>query len=310
MLGRLTHLMAHRFASHCCEALFIRSASAISADMQALPTKRETDESEQAEPMVEHLFLHSLGELDDSVGFLMTDKFASHPLRVLLLVLAGEPIPRSSRKGPLQSRTKENIGISGGKRGTDYVLEKRTVPESFSPALRTFLTKCTASLNTDALRLFATHQVGNPMLQLLLQLELGHFGKQRAKDEASIIHKLLPDDPIAEGTDSAQFINGLVYDTVGSRLVETIVEHSPGRMFKQLYREYFKDRLVNLSKNDIASYVLIKLISRLSKEDLAEVVAVLVPEMSTLVKRNRLALIRTLIERCSIRGVDTDDIAH
>jgi len=302
--------MAHRFASHCCEALFIRSASAISADMQALPTKRETDESEQAEPMVEHLFLHSLGELEDSLGFLMMDKFASHPLRVLLLVLAGEPIPRSSRKGPLQSRTKENIGISGVKKGTDYVLENRTIPESFSTALRTFLTKCTASLNTDSLRLFATHQVGNPMLQLLLQLELGHFGKQRAKDEASIIHKLLPDDPIAEGTDSAQFINGLVYDTVGSRLVETIVEHSPGRMFKQLYREYFKDRLANLSKNDIASYVLIKLISRLSKEDLAEVVAVLVPEMSTLVKRNRLALIRALIERCSIRGVDTDGIAH
>lgn len=310
MFGRFTHLMTHRFASHCCEALFIRSASVISADMQALPTKHEADESEQAESMIQYLFLQALEELEDALGFLMTDKFASHPLRVLLLVLAGEPIPRSSTKGPLQSRKKKNIGISKAKNGTDYVLEKRTVPQSFSTALRVFFTKCTANLNTDTLRLFAMHQVGNPMLQLLLQLELGHFGKQRAKDETSIIHKLLPDDPIAEGTDSAQFINGLVYDVVGSRLVETIVEHSPGRMFKQLYREYFKNRLVNLSKNEIASYVLIKVISRLSKEDLTDVVAILVPEMPTLVKRNRLALIRVLIERCSIRGVNTDDIAY
>jgi len=302
--------MTHRFASHCCEALFIQSASVVSADTLALPTKHETDESEQAEETVEDLFLHALGELEDSLGFLMTDKFASHPLRVLLLVLTGEPIPRSSRKGPLQSRKKENIGVSGVKKDTDYVLEKRTVPESFSTALEAFLSKCTASLNTDTLRLFATHQVGNPMLQLLLQLELGHFGKRRAKDEDSIIHKLLPDDPIAEGTDSAQFINGLVYDTVGSRLVEAIVEHAPGRMFKQLFREYFKERLVNLSKNDIASYVLIKVISRLNKEDLADVVAVLVPEIPTMVERNRLALIRALIERCNIRGVDTDGIAH
>lgn len=265
--------------------------------------KNDSDKS------MENLFINALTDLENSLGYLMTDKFASHTLRVLLLVLSGDPIPRSSKKSPLQSRKKDIIGVNGTNKGSDVVLDKRGVPDSFREALERFLDKCNSGLNTGTLRLLATHQVGSPMIQLLLQLELSHFGKSRARDEDSLMHKLLPDDPITEGTESASFINGLVYDTIGSRLLETIIEHAPGRLFKQLYHEYFKERLLNLSKNDIASYVVIKVITRLGKDDLSEVVSILAPEIPTLVDRNRIALIRTLIERCQGRDLNTSPIA-
>lgn len=299
--------MTHRFASHCCEALFIQSASVVSAEMLVSPKKMETNSSEES---MEILFVNALAELENSLGYLMTDKFASHTLRVLLLVLSGDPIPRSTKKSPLQSRKKENIGQNGTRKGSDIILDKRAVPDSFQEALERFLSKCNSGLNTGTLRLFATHQVGNPMLQLLLQLELSHFGKSRARDEDSLIHKLLPDDPITSETESATFINGLAYDTVGSRLLETIIEYAPGRLFKQLFREYFKERLPNLSKNDVASYVVIKIIMRVGKDDLEEVASILAPEIPTLVERNRIALIRTLIDRCQFREIDPSPIAN
>jgi len=267
--------------------------------------KKDISDSEEVTEKMETLFINAITELEGSLGYLMTDKFASHPLRVLLLVLSGDPIPRSTKKSPLQSRKKENIGQKQTAKIDDVVLEKRTVPDSFKHALETFLVKCNSGLNTSTLRLYATHPVGNPMLQLLLQLELTHFGKQRAKDEDSIIHKLLPDDPISEGTDSAAFINGLVYDTIGSRLLETIIEYAPAKLFKQLYREYFYPRLFNLSRNDIASYVVIKVVTRLGKDDLEEVISILAPEIPVLMERKRIALIRTLIERAQVRELDT-----
>ena len=264
---------------------------------------------EAATESMETLFIGALDELENSLGYLMTDKFASHPLRILLLVLSGDPIPRSTKKSPLQSRKKENIGQKQTG-NDDVILEKRTVPDSFKQALETFLAKCNAGLTSGTLRLFATHPVGNPMLQLLLQLELSHFGKQRARDEDSIIHKLLPDDPIVEDTDSATFINGLVYDTIGSRLLETVIEYAPAKLFKQLYREYFLPRILKLSKNDIASYVIIKVVTRLGKDDLEEVISALAPDIPILVERKRVALIRTLIERAQVREVDTAPMAR
>lgn len=253
---------------------------------------------------MENLFLYTLGELEEHIGYLLTDRFASHVLRVLLVVLSGSPLENKS-KSVLQSKRKEKIGISGLDKGQERSLEKRPVPQSFLDALEKFITTTTSSLDTQNLRLLATHPLGNPTLQLLLKLELSLFGKSRAKDESSLIHKLLPDDPIAEGTESAAFINGLIYDPIGSRLLETIIENAPGKLFKSIYGEFFKERMGSLARNEIAGYVAGKILERLGKDDLQEAMRQIVDQIPSLVERNRTAIIKTLIERCVARGVDT-----
>lgn len=256
---------------------------------------------------MENLFLFTLGELEGHIGFLMTDRFASHVLRVLLVILSGSPLERQNNKSVLQSKRKEKIGV-GSEKGQELILEKRPVPQSFLEALEKLINDSVTGMEPHYLRSLSTHPLGNPTLQLLLNLELSHFGKSRAKDETSIIHRLLPDNPIAEGTESAAFINGLVYDPIGSRLLETIIEHAPGKLFKTIYAEFFKERMGSLARNEIAGYVAGKILERLGKDDLDEAMRQIVDQIPGLVERNRTAIIKTLIERCIAREVDTSPI--
>ncbi|KAF2466754.1 PLP-dependent transferase [Lindgomyces ingoldianus] len=308
--GQFLYLVQHRFASHCCEALFIQAAPIVTQEL-ANPELAQSPPGSDPNGVIismENLFLYTLAELEGFLGFLMTDRFASHVLRVLVVVLAGVPLPKQNNRSVLQSKRKEKIGVAGADRAQEWSLEERSVPQSFLDALERIINESVSNLDSTYLRLLATHPTGNPTLQLLLQLELSKFGKSRAKDENSIIHRLLPDDPIAEGTESAAFINGLVYDAIGSRLLETIVQHAPGKMFKAIYGEFFRDRMGSLARNEIAGYVAGKIVERLGKDDLEEAVRQIVEQIPGLVERNRTAILKTLIERCAVRQVDTTPI--
>ena len=68
---------------------------------------------------------------------------------------------------------------------------------------------------------------------------------------------MLPDPIETEGSKSAIFLNGLVYEAIGSRLLETLVTYAPGKLFKQIYRAIFKDRIGSLARNEIASYIVV-----------------------------------------------------
>ncbi|KAJ4315726.1 Nucleolar protein 9 [Neodidymelliopsis sp. IMI 364377] len=299
------HLVQHRFASHCCEALFIQAAPVVSQEL-ANPDLALAPSSDPDAVIVsmENLFLLTLAELDEHMGYLMTDRFASHVLRVLVVIFSGSPLEKQA-KSAMQSKRKEKVGVAGTDKITELALQHRTVPKSFEEALAKVIDKSVSGLDSNYLRTLSTHPLGNPTLQMLLKLELVHFGKSRAKDEKSIIHRLLPDDPIAEGTESAAFINGLVYDPIGSRLLETIIENAPGKLFKSIYSEFFKERMGSLARNEIAGYVAGKILERLGKEDLGDAMRQIVDQIPNLVERNRTAIIKTLIERCYVREVDT-----
>ncbi|KAI7347272.1 PLP-dependent transferase [Hortaea werneckii] len=306
--GNFIHLVSHRFASHCCEALFLRAAPAVTQELLAPTPQQDAASADTIYVSMENLFLHTLAELEGSVGFLMTDQYASHVLRVLLLVLAGEPIDQDSTKTLLQSRRKEGVTVQGSD-SAQTAEKSRTVPQSFSEGLKQLIAESVAGLDTDKLRALATHPNANPTLQLLLKLELTHFGKQRGKDETSIVRKLLPDDPITAENGSGSFINGLVYDAVGSHLVEQIVRYAPAKMFKSLNKQYFKEKLASLSRNEVAGYVVCRVLERMGKDDLYEAHEAIIPTVPSLLERNRTLVVRTLIERCAIRDVDTQAIA-
>lgn len=310
-MNSFIHLVSHRFASHCCEALFLRSAPVVTDELLASDSSADanTDDGVVRESM-ETLFLNTLAELEDDFGYLLTDRYASHVLRVLLLVLSGETVDTGATKHLLQSKRKESNTIQGHETEDVEALNRpRAVPESFSKALERLIVNSIAGLDTDKLRTLATHPNGNPTLQLLLKLELSHLGKQRAKDEASITRTLLPDDPITHDSESAKFISGLVYDPIGSHLVEQIIQHAPGKMFKSLYAEFFKERLASHARNEIAGYVVCRTLERLGHDDLLEAHEILIPHISDLLRKNRTMVVRTLIERCVARDIDTQAIA-
>ncbi|KAL8825521.1 MAG: hypothetical protein Q9191_004368 [Dirinaria sp. TL-2023a] len=309
-VGHFLYLVQHRFASHCCETLFTRAAAEVTEELTA-PMDVEQPRAENGKPYVsmESLFLLTLGELEDNLGYLMTDQFASHALRLLLVVLSGKPIADASTKSLMKSKKSEDIGSSiPSDRSNRLKSESRTVPSSFNDALEKTMSRIVSGLEATYLRALATHPTANPVLQLLLELEISKSGKPKAKDPDSLLRKLLPDDPPKEGTDSATFVNGLIYDPVGSRLIETIIEYAPGKTFRALYRGICREKLPSLAKNDIACYPVTKAIERLSKEELQYAVEQLSRNIRTLVERSRTSVIRALIERCRIREVDTQPI--
>ncbi|KAJ5174432.1 Nucleolar protein 9 [Penicillium canariense] len=310
-LGHFLHLVQHRFASHCCETLFIHAAPAVMQKTPKAPPKKSEDGEDETDLSLAEMFMSVIEELKENWGYLLTERFASHTIRVLLLVLAGEPVDVTSKDSVVASRKKERLGLpAAGAQEESTPTQKRSVPESFEPALKKMMADMVSGLDDTYLRALATQPIGNPVLQVMLFLELCHFGKSSAKDPKSILRRLVPDESFEEGTDSATFIRGLLYDPVGSRLVETMVRYMPGKVFKNLYKNNIRDRIGSLSRNSTAGYVVLRTLERLGKDDLQSAMDLIIPEVPGLVERSRLIVPRVLIERCVIRNVDTKPFAQ
>ncbi|PBP25217.1 rRNA processing protein [Diplocarpon rosae] len=314
------HLIQHRFASHCCETLFIQSAPIVTEELTA-DSKREKKKKDaevdadtkmnEELPTMEDLFLATLDELEGKMTFLLTDRFASHTLRVLLVILSGRALEKASTRTLMQSKKKEKISITGlSTTPTEFSLNKRAVPSSFQFAVDKIMSDTIATMDTSFIRVLATHPTGNPTLQLLLELELTNPNSKKGANasERTIISTLLPDEITADSSESQTFLNGILYDAIGSRLLETICTLAPGKLFKQIYRAIFKDRIAAIARNEISSYVAIRVLTRLSKEDLEEAVTAIIPQIEGLVQRNRTVILKTLLERCHARGVDTEEL--
>ncbi|KAL4897047.1 hypothetical protein BDV59DRAFT_190886 [Aspergillus ambiguus] len=312
-VGHFLHLVQHRFASHCCETLFINAAPGVTQKVSKKKGNKAEVEDEDEEPEPEltlaEMFMKVVEELEGNWGYLLTERFASHTIRVLLLVLAGEPVDLSTSDSVVASRKKERLGLLNDDPQESTVSQRRPVPESFESTLKKIMNDMIAVLDDTYLRALATHPVGNPVLQVLVYLELSHFGKSSAKDPKSVIRRLIPDEQFEEGTETTSFTRGLLYDSVGSRLLETIVRYMPGKLFKSLYRNFMRDQMTSLARNQTAGYVVLRVLERLGKDDLQQAVESLSPQIPNLIERSRTIVPKTLIERCIVRGVNTTSLA-
>ncbi|OHF04528.1 pumilio-family RNA binding repeat domain-containing protein [Colletotrichum orchidophilum] len=316
--GHFLSLVQHRFASHCCEKLFLEAAPVVTQELGGIvpePTgPDEMDTEEESEPTpennMENLFLLTLDEFEQHMGFLLTDRFGSHTLRVLLVVLSGRPLDDAATKSMLKSKKKEYISVQGATATSDELSRQlRAVPESFTLATKKIIQDAVAGMDFTALRVLAKHPTGNPLLQLLLELDISLNHKSDKESAAStkdtLLYRLLPDAPQSlsdESSQAADFVNSMVYDQIGSRLLETLLTNCPGKIFKALSRNFFGERIATYVRNDIASYPALRVLNRASKDDLVEAVKKIIPAVPLLVTKARYNVLKTLFERCEARG--------
>ncbi|KAI0538541.1 pumilio-family RNA binding repeat domain-containing protein [Xylaria digitata] len=307
--GHFLNLVQHRFASHCCETLFLQSAPIVTRELGGerddMPAEDE-DPDEKPLPYMEELFLLTLDELEGRLGFLLTDRFASHTLRVLLLILSGRPLDQAQTKSLVHSKKKEKISAPWKfNSGTEADSQLRAVPNSFNLATRKIIGDSVSGMSPTELRVLATHPTGNPVLQLLLELDITLNSKSGDESgEMTLLWHLLPGVPASLKdaiTPASDFVNSMLYDAIGSRLLETLIIHCPGKVFKVLYKQILEPRMHSLLRNDIACYPAICVLNRLSKEDLIGVAKQTLPEFGKLVGLSRFNVIKTLIERCQVR---------
>ena len=275
------------------------------------PRASESKDVSEDGPSMESLFLKTVKELEGNMGYLMTDHFGSHALRVLLVVLSGRSLADASTTSLLQSKKKENNEtVRGDQKLQVQAQQQRTVPDSFHDVLGQINSGMVGGLDPNYLRALALQPLANPVLQLLLEIEFMESGKQRAKDENSLFRKLIAGEALDIDHPNIAFLKGLLYDSVGSHLLETILQYAPGKSFKAIYNSLLRDDLSSIIKNETAGFVVIKTLERLSSEDLREAAENICSEIPLLVDRSRTSIIKALIERCRVRNLDTAMIAE
>ncbi|KAI9781025.1 MAG: Nucleolar protein 9 [Peltula sp. TS41687] len=307
--GYFLHLVRHRFASHCCEALFLHAAKVVTEELTGSSEEQASDVAHQISVSMENLFLHTLNEFEGNLGYLLTDRYASHPLRVLIIVLSGKPLTPVNNASRLKSKGK---GMTHSAETANARTEdsERVVPSSFAAALEKLISSAVEGLDSTSLRALATHPVGNPVLQLLLEIELSGPKRSLAPSENSILQRLLKIENTSEGGDSTDFLTGLMFDPVGSHLLETIVKYAPGKTFKSIYRTTLKEKIGDAARNEVANFVVTRVLERLGRDDLEAAVNLILPHFPLLVRRSRLAVIKSIIERYAARDLDLGPIAQ
>lgn len=263
---------------------------------------------------MENLFLFALNELQEHLGFLMTNSFASHTLRVLLLVFSGHSVGDTSVTSTVRSRKKENITVP--ERGSPWFgsdglkTSLRTVPDSFGKAVDKIISGMVAGLDTHSLQALCTHPIANPILQLSLQIELSRSAKARANGTGLLLQKLIPNESQEIYVENASFIKNLAYDVIGSRLLEVIISEVPQKLFNKIYIAVFKGKIGIFAKNEIAAFGVIKLLERLSQEELKIAAEDLFSQIELLIERAQTSVIKALIDCCRARDVGIEIICN
>ncbi|PUU76982.1 armadillo-type protein [Tuber borchii] len=310
--GHFLNLAQHRFASHCCEMLFQRSVWIASKEME--DDYVDDTATDELFASMESLFLHMLNELEPQLKHLCTDRFASHIIRGLLLLLSGQTVSSSDL---VQSRKKEKITLPSNVAPGPELTEKILVPQSLHDAAGRILAATTGSMSTEEIRSMAVHQIGSPTLQVLMQLEMGRSSRERkakaASKEGTLLGKLTgisTEDEKSSESEPSSFFNNLLYDPVGSHLAEKIMVNAPKKEFKKLYKAFFKGRIGSLARNETAGFVVQRILEKLEKHMLEEALGEILPQVKGLIERSQVAVVKTLIDCCAKQGVEASGIAE
>lgn len=255
-------------------------------------------------------FLSIAAQIEPHFGHLFSHQFASHSLRVLLLILSRQSahslkLPSSSSA---KSSTLRKLSTNEPKSAAFQSQVKDVVPE-FTSAINRLMASGLRALDTGSIRHLATEAHANPVLQILLSLEFQQAREHSTGLTCSYFAKLFPDDPLTEGSESGTFLQNLLYDTTGSHLLEVVISHAPGKVFKQIYNGFFRHHLGRSSRNEVAVFVVVRVLQRLSRHDLEDAVVELIPHFNGLFYKSRHVVVRTLIEQSRLRGLDVAMVA-
>jgi nucleolar protein 9 len=92
--------------------------------------------------------------------------------------------------------------------------------------------------------------------------------------------------------------NSLIKDKVGSHLLEKLIVHSNDTVYKHLYKEFFREKLLEYSAHQVANFVVQKMILACKKERyFKEMLELLKPKVADyLFKENRAGIVIAMLE--------------
>ncbi|KAJ2731384.1 Nucleolar protein 9 [Coemansia sp. BCRC 34962] len=307
-------LVVHRFSSHTIQTLLLLSAVALEREMRGeVCDFADTGDDEvggpqavrTALPTFEELILGLARTLTAQWSYLMANEYASHILRVLLLVLAGSPIEdQSNPKSSIKSKRSVKYMEDRNPQPTHHrsLANKRVVPSSFGPALTELLQTVSNDMSDLAARGFTSTTIGGTVLQSMLELQA-----ERASIEypGSLLDKCLMGLISAkDGSDASNarrdaYIKMMIEDVAGSHFLQLVMKLCSSELLQKFYDSYFRSNLKALAFHPISNFVVQSLFSNArSERQLKSMIEGVAPMVGDLLFKNRPGVVRALVDSC------------
>ncbi|KAG7661290.1 NOP9 [[Candida] subhashii] len=306
--NHFTSLAYHKYSSHVLETLLVRAAALIEkelglTDEEKAEIAHESEEQGEDNISMEELFVSMLKEFEPQLQTMVDHQYASHVLRLLILILAGKELPSSTVSNSTLRSKKSKIArkMIEIKDNEDFNRAFQT-PSSFKNELRNCCQSISKSLETQRARELAIHKVASPVLQLIIQVE-GLVDRER-----TFWHLVFCKDSEDRNPKEEAFVEYLLSDPVGSHFLESIIKNDGARpkYIERLYKLYMKDRIFKLAKRSTTGvYIIQALLFKLKPVEVEFILDNIIPELSSLIsisENQNLDLAQKLIDASIIRG--------
>ncbi|EGW34991.1 uncharacterized protein SPAPADRAFT_48048 [Spathaspora passalidarum NRRL Y-27907] len=286
-------LSFNKYSSHVLETLLVRSAALIEKELSL----------EANEIPMEDLFVSMLGEFKPQLTSMVNHQYASHVLRLLILILSGKELPSSTLSNSILRSKKSKIArkMIEIKDNEDFNSAYST-PPSFKNELREYSSIIAKDVDMKRARELCIDKVASPVLQLLVQVE-GLVDRER-----TFWHLIFcKDNEDKNGTEEA-FVEYLLSDPVGSHFLEAVIKNDGARpkYIERLYKLYMKDRVLKLANRSTTGvYIIQALLFKLKPVEVEFILDEIIPEFSNLIsvsETHNLDLAQKLIDASISRG--------
>lgn len=290
--GVFYNLSCHKYASHVLETLFVRGAALVEKELLTPSFDGQQDD----EPIIsmENAFLYMLNEIKPHLRSMVSHQYASHVLRLLILILASKNLPKTTQNNSTLRSKKSKIArkMIDIKDNDDFDRVHQT-PESFKLELKEFLkilydnfTENTVS-RTDIsptlvtkFRELCVDPVASPVIQLIIQVE-GIFDRERS------FWRLVFSTTDEKDPKEESFVEYLLSDPVGSHFLESVISFARTKYVERLYNLYMKDRITKLAQRDTTgAFVVRALLKHLKNKEVKQILSALIPQLSILLNSN------------------------
>ncbi|GAA6005197.1 hypothetical protein JCM11491_002616 [Sporobolomyces phaffii] len=303
--GQIEKLVKHRCASHVLQTLFELAGQTVDRETRgnvASPPSSNASASEL--PTMTDLLLSLLPELLPTLATLIYDPFASHTIRILLLVFSGVPCTQSDGAPTRGERSKKSTQFrknQGSSFGKNWLSDERTdgaaskgkgktlaVPPAFARALQDIysaLDQLDVEASTaqgartevagEGVRKAAMHEVAGPVMRILIELEAGTGEGWKAGGWADrvLCGQVSEVQDATTASEKAQelreeYLAGLLRHPASSPTFEILLTLAPHPVFSALWNSFFKGKLHRLAGNAVANFVVAVGISKVDEEQL------------------------------------------
>lgn len=283
--GQFAPLAHHKYASHCLETLFIRSAALCEKELLGEEEEDPEDEGEEEQlySSVESLFLYAVREFLPYLKEMVSHQYASHVLRVALLILAGKELPSTTTGTSILRSKKSKVARKMIEiKDNDDFKKSFQVPSSYKEELKVALMDVLlVDEDTKSLRELSIGKISSPVYQLIIQLE-GMIDRERP-----FFHLIFPGKGDEKDEKEESFVEYLLSDSIGSHFLEAVAKFGIQKNVERLYRLYMKDRISKLVRRQTTGlFVIEAMMNKLGKFELKNMLQQLVPDLGELLDIN------------------------